>query len=70
MTTDHHDGASYSEQLIEAARRNNDDLFEEIEKEVKDIVELINTATDPLGNSALHLAAFNGSCKLLFQAKR
>lgn len=57
------EGASYSEQLIEAARRNNDDLFEELQKEVKDIVALINTATDPLGNTALHLAALNGSCK-------
>lgn len=61
MTSD--EGASYSEQLIESARRNNVSLFEELQKEAKDIVELINTATDPLGNYALHLAAFNGSCK-------
>lgn len=61
MTAD--DGASYGEQLIEAARRNNTDLYEELQKETTNLAELINTATDPVGNYALHLAAFNGSCK-------
>lgn len=56
------EGASYGEQLIEAARRNNIELLEEIFAESADIANVINTATDPLGNSALHLAALNGSC--------
>lgn len=59
------EGASYGEQLIEAARRNNTDLLEDVFAGSKNVGELINTATDPIGNSALHLAAFNGSCKLL-----
>ncbi|VVT50797.1 uncharacterized protein SAPINGB_P002883 [Magnusiomyces paraingens] len=59
------EGASYGEQLIEAARRNNTDLFEDLQKETTDLAELINTATDPLGNYALHLAAFNGSYEML-----
>lgn len=56
------EGASLGEQIIEAARRNNTDLLEEVFAESKDIANVINTATDPVGNSALHLAAFNGSC--------
>lgn len=57
------DGASYSEQLIEASRRDNISLFEDLEKDSKNIAELINTATDPVGNYALHIAVSNGSRK-------
>lgn len=56
------EGASLGEQLIEAARRNNVDLLEEVFAAATDIAQVINTSTDPVGNSALHLAAYNGSC--------
>lgn len=73
MTTD--EGASLNEQLIEAVRRNNLELLEEVlerlsnqyqndpESSRNKTAELINNAKDPIGNHILHVAALNGSCK-------
>lgn len=60
--------ASPSERLIDASRRNNVDLFEEFVKEAKTpemAIELINTAADPSGNTALHLAAKYGNYEVM-----
>ncbi|GMM37184.1 hypothetical protein DASC09_045090 [Saccharomycopsis crataegensis] len=65
---DNGDGASYKEQLLDASRRNNDDLLATIFEEIGDpekIAELINTAKDPLGNSSLHLATKYGNYSAL-----
>ncbi|KAK9369773.1 hypothetical protein V1509DRAFT_638449 [Lipomyces kononenkoae] len=65
------DGAKPSELLIEAARRNNVDLLLEVLGISEDgqakpgSAEIINTATDSLGNSPLHVAAINGSDECL-----
>ncbi|KAK9449752.1 ankyrin repeat-containing domain protein [Limtongia smithiae] len=67
------DGANAKEQLIEACRRNNVDLLQ-IVLGIADggdgvpapyAAELINTASDALGNTALHVAALNGSYECL-----
>lgn len=61
-------GASPSERLIDAARRNNVDLFEQFTKDVETpekAIELINTSTDPSGNTALHLAAKYGNYEVM-----
>lgn len=62
-------GASPSEQLLEAARRNNTDLLEEVlskyQDKPQDAIELINTAKDPSGNGALHLAAKYGNYEVM-----
>lgn len=62
-------GASPSEQLLEAARRNNTDLLKELLSKYQDkpheAIELINTAKDPSGNGALHLAAKYGNYEVM-----
>lgn len=63
------EGASSKEQLLDAARRNNLDLFNTVlglyaEKE-NDFVSLINDAKDPFGNSSLHLCCKYGSWDVL-----
>ncbi|CCK70044.1 ankyrin repeat-containing protein ANK1 KNAG_0D02950 [Huiozyma naganishii CBS 8797] len=62
-------GASLSEQLLDASRRNNDDLLEQVFKQLDNdpgkIAELINTARDPMGNTALHLCCKYGSWEVL-----
>lgn len=52
--------ASLSERLIEACRRNNLDLLEEVLQE-DSTPEFLNSATDALGNTALHTASIYGS---------
>lgn len=52
------DGASPSEILLDAARRNN---VEQLESVLSGGASLINESRDPLGNTALHLAAANGA---------
>lgn len=52
------DGASPSEILLDAARRNN---VEQLESVLSGGATLINESRDPLGNTALHLAAANGA---------
>lgn len=64
------EGASTKEQLLEAARRNNTDLmqqvlFEVLNSDEEKIANAINSARDSLGNSPLHLAAQNGSYEAL-----
>jgi hypothetical protein len=60
------EGASYKEQILDAARRNNSDLFEEILKQAgTGITHIINGSRDPLGNTPLHLAAKYGSYEVL-----
>lgn len=61
-------GATPAERLIDAARRNNVDLFEQFAADAgtpEEAIELINTATDPSGNSALHLAAKYGNYEVM-----
>lgn len=52
------DGASPSEILLDAARRNN---MEQLESVLGGGSALINESRDPLGNTALHLAASSGA---------
>ncbi|CDO53264.1 hypothetical protein DV451_004346 [Geotrichum candidum] len=67
------EGASPSEQFIEAARRNNIDLLHEVIADITAkqpdnptaVAELLNSSQDPLGNTPLHLAAANGSYEVL-----
>ncbi|KAK9472898.1 ankyrin repeat-containing domain protein [Dipodascopsis tothii] len=66
MASQDDDGAKPGELLLEAARRNNTDLLEEtLSGYAGDASELINSAHDALGNTALHLAAINGSYECL-----
>lgn len=64
-------GASPSEQLLEAARRNNVDLLHDLLAKYQDkpaeAIELINSAFDPAGNGALHLAAKYGNYEVMDQ---
>ncbi|GAV30228.1 hypothetical protein PMKS-003737 [Pichia membranifaciens] len=64
-------GASPSEQLLEAARRNNTDLLQELLSKYHDkpqaAIELINTAKDSSGIGALHLAAKYGNYEVMDQ---
>lgn len=65
-------GAAPRELVIEACRRNNTDLLEEVIKNTKPlsasasqdeaVAELLNDARDGMGNAALHVAASAGSC--------
>ncbi|KAK7207374.1 hypothetical protein BZA70DRAFT_271130 [Myxozyma melibiosi] len=65
------DGAKPAEILIEAARRNNVDLLQEVLGIGADgsarpaATDLINKSVDALGNTALHVAALNGSYECL-----
>lgn len=56
-------GATENEQLIGAARSNNEALMESIFKQKKpeEVANLINSLRDPVGNTLLHLAAANGA---------
>lgn len=64
-------GASPAEQLLEAARRNNSDLLQELlskyQENPQKAIDLINTAVDPTGNAALHLAAKYGNYEVMDQ---
>ncbi|KAA8912733.1 ankyrin repeat-containing domain protein [Sphaerosporella brunnea] len=60
----HDDGASPSELLIEAARRNNTDLLSEVLLK-NSTAEFLNNTRDALGNTALHVAAQYGSYDVL-----
>jgi uncharacterized protein len=62
------DGASPKEQVLEACRRDNVDLFNEVLVTVsKDTTkektaEWFNSVTDTMGNYLLHVCANYGSC--------
>lgn len=67
------DGASPRELLMEACRRNNTSLLEEVladlaaaggEKATEHVAKVLNEARDGIGNGLLHMAASNGSCTL------
>lgn len=61
-------GASHAEQIIEATRRNNVDLLNEVFEDLTDTeqrAKVINEARDPIGNSPLHLAALNGNFEVV-----
>lgn len=75
MSDDH--GASHRELLMEACRRNNTSLLEEVlaelstaggEKATEHIAKTLNDARDGIGNGVLHLAASNGACTCEEQA--
>ncbi|OBA21991.1 hypothetical protein METBIDRAFT_77513 [Metschnikowia bicuspidata var. bicuspidata NRRL YB-4993] len=64
------DGASYKEQLLESARRNNTELFQQIAAGVgpdhAPLARLINGALEVVsGNSAVHIATANGNWDVL-----
>lgn len=65
------DGASPRELLLEACRRNNTDLLssllqsEPCNNKPEPIAHFLNTSTDALGASALHIAAQYGSYEVL-----
>lgn len=62
------DGASPKEQILEACRRDNVDLFNEVLTSVsKDtskekVADFFNNVTDTMGNYLLHVCASYGSC--------
>lgn len=65
------EGASPKEQLIEACRRNNTSLLNDLftspplSSDPKSIANFLNSTTDPLGSGALHIAAKYGSYEVL-----
>ena len=61
-------GASPRELLLEASRRNNTSLLNDLLSSLSSaerIANLINTATDGVGCYCLHIAASYGSCRCL-----
>ncbi|CDO91695.1 unnamed protein product [Kluyveromyces dobzhanskii CBS 2104] len=63
------EGASLKEQLLDASRRNNADLLnnvlETLGSEKQATLDLINNSTDPLGNTCIHLCCKHGSWDVL-----
>jgi ankyrin repeat protein len=67
-TTTHNQGASPRELLLEACRRNNTSLLESLLHSLstpEKIAQLLNTATDGVGEYCLHIAASYGSYEVL-----
>ncbi|KAK4447472.1 hypothetical protein QBC34DRAFT_439951 [Podospora aff. communis PSN243] len=62
-----HDGASPSELLIEACRRNNTDLLFSLleDKPDPEIARLLNTTTTVMGNHLYHEAALRGNYEVI-----
>ncbi|KAI2617128.1 hypothetical protein GGR54DRAFT_214664 [Hypoxylon sp. NC1633] len=63
-----HEGASKKEQLIEACRRNNVDLLNEIITACKsddEISDLLNNTTTVMGNHLYHEAALQGNYEII-----
>ncbi|KAI0883662.1 uncharacterized protein GGS22DRAFT_165757 [Annulohypoxylon maeteangense] len=63
-----HEGASVKEQLIEACRRNNVDLLNEIISNCKnddEITDLMNNTTTIMGNHLYHEAALQGNYEII-----
>jgi len=63
------DGASPKEQILEACRRDNVELFNEVLGSMKNqskeqVAEFFNSITDTMGNYLLHICASYGSCTL------
>lgn len=63
------EGASYSEQLLECARRNNTELLAQIQLEVassEQIATLINSTAEVIsGNTPLHIATALGNWEFI-----
>ncbi|KAF2834482.1 ankyrin repeat protein-like protein [Patellaria atrata CBS 101060] len=69
------EGASPRELVLEACRRNNTELLEEVIESISskppkgqgtaEVAKLLNNAQDGIGNGVLHLAATNGSYEVL-----
>lgn len=64
------EGASLGEQLLDACRRNNEDLFDTVistigSEDRNRLSKLINESHDPMGNTALHLCCQYGSWEVL-----
>ncbi|OAG39559.1 hypothetical protein AYO21_06203 [Fonsecaea monophora] len=63
---EHVDGASPKEQILEACRRDNVELFHEVLNDMKDkskeqIADFFNSTTDTMGNHLLHVCASYGA---------
>lgn len=68
MTQDNSEGASYAEQLLECARRNNVELFNTIKEEVdsEKLAHLVNSTKEMItNNSPLHLATLLGNWEFI-----
>ena len=60
-------GASPKEQILDACRRDNVELFKEVLSDLKykpkqEVAEFFNEATDTMGNHLLHICATYGAC--------
>lgn len=61
-------GASPKEQILEACRRDNLDLFKEVfdglkGKSKEEVAKFFNDIIDTMGNHLLHVCASYGSCE-------
>ncbi|OHE99394.1 ankyrin repeat protein [Colletotrichum orchidophilum] len=70
MAGDHeeHEGASAKELLIEAMRRDNTDLFNEVIADIKDeneLARILNETTTVMGNHLYHEAASRGNYDII-----
>lgn len=68
QNNDEHEGAKPSEQIIEAARRNNTDLLNSVLAECTSpeaAAKLLNEAKSVLGNYAYHEAALRGNYEII-----
>lgn len=70
MSKEETEGASYKEQILESARRNNTELLLSIKVELKDdhekLSELINNTSEVVsGNTPLHLACQLGNWEFI-----
>lgn len=68
--SEHHDGASYSEQLLECARRNNTELLHAIASELNNdhaqLSKVVNSTREVItDNSPLHIATLLGNWEFL-----
>ncbi|KAH7316471.1 hypothetical protein B0I35DRAFT_254515 [Stachybotrys elegans] len=67
MPEEEHEGASIKELLIEACRRNNTDLLNELleDKSDAEITDLLNNTTTIMGNYLYHEAASRGNYEVI-----
>ena len=68
LTHQLHQGASPRELVVEACRRDQQHLIEQVldtmsEKSNEEVAEFFNNVKDAMGNYALHICAMYGSCK-------
>lgn len=66
-------GASPRELVVEACRRDQPHLIEQVlggmhDKSNEEVAQFFNAVTDALGNYALHICALYGSCTSLSNA--